>query len=505
MLRLSERLPRPSGFATRIGFNGLAQIAPIVASLAITPVLIDRLGADRFGIWSLALIILSTLVSLDAGVSASLGRYFAAHAARNERVEAGRMLVGSLVFFLLLGVVATLVAYVLAPVLVGVFNVPADLESEAIWALRWLPPLAVVALAGNASAALLQGNGMFRELALATATSAGVFVVAVVVLVNPGADLPQLFVAAAMRYAVIAVGGVILARKHIVIRRPLLPSLSTLRELGRYSTRMQLVAMTGFVNAELDGFVIAAVAPVRYVGLYSIGLQAASAARSVPLYAFSPLLTRLTTTFRSEGRQAAAVEFDYLERRWLPSVLGYGVLALSAIGFSVTIWLGDDYVLSGVVAVVLLTGYIVHVGLTGMRTCYVRAIGRPGLEARYSTVWTVCNAALTIPLALVAGMVGVVSATAATGIVASVYFVFLCKWAERLPFYLPGLRWWLIAAGAACVTVLGEVLVLRTGIDGFVGLVASGIPPLVALSIAVPFERRRFRSSDAALQRFTPT
>src|SRR5262245_13289930 len=127
MARLSERLPKPSGFASRIGFNGLAQIAPILASLAITPLLIDRLGADRFGIWSLALIILSTLISLDAGVSASLARYFAAHAARNERVEAGRMLVGSLLFFVLLGLVATLVAYVLAPTLVGLFHVPADL------------------------------------------------------------------------------------------------------------------------------------------------------------------------------------------------------------------------------------------------------------------------------------------------------------------------------------------------------------------------------------------
>jgi hypothetical protein len=50
----SRRLARPGGFATRIGFNELAQIAPIVVSLALTPLLISRLGVDRFGIWSLA-------------------------------------------------------------------------------------------------------------------------------------------------------------------------------------------------------------------------------------------------------------------------------------------------------------------------------------------------------------------------------------------------------------------------------------------------------------------
>lgn len=61
------------------------------------------------------------------------------------------------------------------------------------------------------------------------------------------------------------------------------------------------------------------------------------------------------------------------------------------------------------------------------------------------------------------------------------------------------------AAGAALLTLFGELIILRTGLDGFIGLVASGLPPLLALSIAVPFERRRFRSSDPALQRFTQT
>jgi hypothetical protein len=82
----------------------------------------------------------------------------------------------------------------------------------------------------------------------------------------------------------------------------------------------------------------------------------------------------------------------------------------------VPIWLGDRYVLGGVTAAILRTGYMVHVGLTGMRTCYVRAVGRPGLEKRYSLVWTVTNTAITIPAVIVGGFIGVVGATAATGL-----------------------------------------------------------------------------------------
>jgi hypothetical protein len=222
----------------------------------------------------------------------------------------------------------------------------------------------------------------------------------------------------------------------------------------------------------------------------------------VPLYAFSPLLTRLTTTFRREGRAAAADEFNRLERRWLPSVLGFGVVAVGAIGFSVPAWLGDRYLLSGVTAAVLLTGYIVHVAFTGMRTCYVRAIGRPGLEARYSTVWTVSNALLTVPLALLAGMVGVVGATAATGVLASAYFVGLCRRAEGLPLILPRKSWWFLAAVAACVTVAGELAVRRTSISGYAGLVLSGMPAVAGLGIMALVLRRGMNAAALPRVRF---
>jgi O-antigen/teichoic acid export membrane protein len=295
--------------------------------------------------------------------------------------------------------------------------------------------------------------------------------------------------------------GLLAARKRVDLRRPLLPSWTTTREFGGYASRMQLASLTGFVNAELDGFVIAWVAGVKYVGIYSIGLQAASAARSVPMYAFSPLLTRLTTTFRSAGRGATAEEFDRLERRWVPSVVAFGVVAVAAIGFSVPIWLGHTYVLSGVTAVILLSCYIVHVGFTGMRTCFVRAVGRPGLEARYSTVWTVLNALLTVPLALLAGMLGVVGATAVTGVVASGYFVWLCRRSEGLPLLLPDRVWALYALLAGGLTVIGELAILRTDLHGFVGLLVSGLPPLVALGLLVRLERRRAGPAEARLGR----
>jgi O-antigen/teichoic acid export membrane protein len=469
---------QPPELAVRVGFNGLAQLAPVIVILALTPLLLDRLGLDRFGIWSLMLVLLNTLRLLDGGITASLARFFAMYAAWDDRTQAGRLLVGSLLCLALVGLALTMVAFPLAPTVVELLDIPTGLSDEATVLLRWVPALAALALMSESAAALLVGNGRFRALAGAMWTSAAAFAVAVVVLVQPGAHLDALVIASAARFVVLMASSLLLAAPHAVLKWPLLPSRATAREVVRYSSRMQVSALTGFVNTEMDALVIAAVLPVRYVGLYQIGMQVASAVRSLPLYAFAPLLTRLTTIFRLEGRAAAAAEFQRLERRWLVGVLGYGAVGVAAVAFSVPVWLGDRYVLSGVVAAVLLAGYTVHVALTGMRTCYVRAVGRPGLETRCSTMWTVVNAVLTIPLVLIAGVVGVVAATAFAGMVASVYFVSLCRRKESLPLLLPEPRWWVLAAAAVGITVVGQLAVVYSGIRGFAGLALSGVPAL---------------------------
>lgn len=494
---LRALVARPPEFAVRVGFNGLAQLAPVVVVLAITPLLLSRLGLDRFGIWSLALVVLNTLRLLDGGIAASMARFYAIHAAKDERLDAGRLLVGSLLFLGFVGLAFTLVMYPLAPAIVDRLDIPANLEGEATVVLRWVPALAALALMGESTSALLVGHGRFRTLAATMWTSAGAFAVAVVVLVQPGAHLEALMVATALRFVVLMVANVLFAAVHVSIRWPFLPSLATAREVGQYSTWMQLSAATGFVNSQLDGLVIAAVLPVRYVGLYQIGLQVSAALRSLPLFAFPPVLTRLTTIFRLRGRDETAAEFDRVERRWLPAVLGYGVVAVAAVGFAVPVWLGDRYAVSGAVAAVLLAGYTVHVGLTGMRTCYVRAVGRPGLETRCSTAWTVVNLALTVPAVLLFEVVGVVAATAVAGMVASIYFVSLCRRQERLHIELPDRRWWVLAATAIALTVAGELAILSTGFHGFLALALTGVPALVGWAIIAGGLRRAPRARPA--------
>jgi O-antigen/teichoic acid export membrane protein len=482
-----QRVTRPvaRSLAVRIGFSGVAQVIPLLTNLAITPYLIRVLGLDQFGVWALVIALLATLTVLDGGVGASLVRFYAFHDARGDKASIGRLVAGSMLLFLTFGALVSLVGLALAPSVVHLLKIPRALEHEAVLVLRLFGPLVALALITNSATSLLQATSRFAALSAVTLGSSVVYVVAVVLLVGGSSALPMLVAATALRYAVLLLGGLGLAARAMSFRRPLLPEAPVRREFRRYAVRMQVSGITMVVNGEMDALVIGALLPVRNVGLYMVGYQAATALRSLPLYAFPPLHARMTGVFARAGLPGAVAEFDALQERWLPVVLGYGVVATSAIGFGVEIWLGHGYGTSSLVAIVLMAGYTVHIAVTGMRTCFVRSVGRPGLETRYSLVAMALNLVLTVPCAVLFGVVGVVAATA-TGIVAgSFYFARLCSRLADLHDAVPSARVLLSIAIAVAITILGEMELWETQLHGALPLLLAGVPALAGLTLVV--------------------
>jgi len=466
-----------------VGFSGLAQIMPLLAMFATTPYLLRRLGLDVFGVWSLLGALLGTLTILDGGVGASLSRFYTLHGGRGNKAEVGRLITGSLLLFVVIGALISVLGYVTAPILVRALTIPRGVHDDAVTALRCLGPLVTLALISDSAVSLLQATSRFRGLAVVTFVSSAAYVLGVVLFVSGRGSLLALVAVTAVRYIILILIGFAIAAREFTVQRPFLPGAALRQEFRQYALRMQVSGITLVVNGETDAIVIGAVLPVRYVGLYTVGYQAATALRSLPLYAFPPILTRMTSVFARQGVDGTVAEFHTLQARWLPLVLGYGAVATSAVGFGLEAWLGRGYGTSSAVAILLTAGYMVQVAATGMRTCFVRSIGRPGLETRYSLAAMALNLALTIPFALLFGAVGVVAATAAGLLIGSLYFVRLCARVADLHDAVLTSSWVLAVALAVAVTIVGELLVRRIGMHGTLALLLSGGPALLGLIV----------------------
>jgi len=161
----------------------------------------------------------------------------------------------------------------------------------------------------------------------------------------------------------------------------------------------------------------------------------------------------------------------------------------------VVAWLGPQFRMAGVIAVVALTSQGVFLSSGVLRT-YCTVSGRPGFESRFGFVSVVANVALTLPL-LVVGPIGVVAATGAGQLVGLLYLVRLVRAgiSRDVPSPLRSVPVFASLASAAVVTLI-EVLIRPLVPGGGFGLVVCALPAPVglALYLAVVLGPRRLSS-----------
>jgi O-antigen/teichoic acid export membrane protein len=137
----------------------------------------------------------------------------------------------------------------------------------------------------------------------------------------------------------------------------------------------------------------------------------------------------MTHMFGVAGMKGVTELANLQNRRWVLVIGGYSAVTIPAVAFAVRAWAGP-YPLAELAAVVLTFGNCFNL-VTGVATSYCRAIGRPGLEARYSLVLVVGNMALSWPCTYLWGLPGAVGSTAAVQLLACAYFYRVMQ--TRLP------------------------------------------------------------------------
>jgi O-antigen/teichoic acid export membrane protein len=476
---IDEVNPPPAHLRTQVGWNFVAQAAPLAATACLTPYVVHRIGIERYGLWALLVSAVGILTSIDLGVGQSLLRFIAMHRGRGDDAAAARVAMLATVLLAALAAIVALAFWWFGPLALDWTHTPESLRPSGSLVLKWAGAVAGLALLNGVPIALLQAYGRYRTLAAIGVGTQLVNALLVVALLERSASLNSLLVAAvSASFASLLVS---LGATFVELKRLTLAGWrQDLRELVAYGWRVQMSGLTALVNLELDAIVVAVFLPIRYVGYYSIGASIASGLRNLPIWGLPPMFADLAQHMGSGGEAGVARRYRALQRQWVRLLSGYLGPALAASPFLVIAWMGRAAWPAAMVALILTAGNAVNL-LTGVTTGAVRAIGKPGLETRYGVVVMLTNVVLTIPAAIVFGMYGVVLATCIGQVVGSLYFLRCIRIGTPLGKVatLAGSR-----PGAAVVSA-GAVVLLELGVStvpvhGVVGLALAGLPPLVA-------------------------
>jgi O-antigen/teichoic acid export membrane protein len=202
---------------------------------------------------------------------------------------------------------------------------------------------------------------------------------------------------------------------------PRLAARAQVRALVGFSARLQVTVFSELVNWQSDKLVVGLIAPAATVGQLGIGAQFADGGRLLAGAALSPVQSAFAN--EAGGGDAAGLKqrFAELHRLWVLGVLGAGVIGAASLPPLIEAWLGPGYGEAALLGAFLVLGSAAGLS-TGTGVAYMRAIGRPGLEARMGPLIVAANLALTVPLAFAAGARGVVIGTFGAYVIGASWF-----------------------------------------------------------------------------------
>lgn len=413
---MSDGLPDPApaaaqrSLSSNVVANLLNAVAGIAAAALAVPLILHYVGLDGFGVWTLAQTALMYVSTAETGFGPAVQRYVSVARGANDRAMASRVIWSASFFYVVFGALIAAVVALTAPTIVDLFDVPDDLHDDAVAMFRLIGLTMLPALVAAGLANVLQGAERFAEAAVATLVTQIVFLGGSAFALASGRGLRGVGEAALAQFVIGVVLRVWMLR-DVIGGHPALVTAKERKELIAFSLRMQVNVLSQLINSQTDKIVVGLIATTAVVGEVGIGSQVAEATRFLAGAALGPIIARLAIAHGAGDSERLVRLYHQLDGLWLRLGSGLVVVALAVMAPLITAWLGDEAGDAALYGVVLTFAYGINL-LTGTGVAYLRAIGKPGLEARYGAIIIVANVTLTILFGVLFGPVGVVCATA---------------------------------------------------------------------------------------------
>jgi O-antigen/teichoic acid export membrane protein len=394
-----------------------------VAGLVTLPVLYVYLGSERFGIWALLTGMAVVFTLVDLGLGSAIVREVAAtvHDGQPRRTRA--VLGIALSWQITLPLIVTPALVAAWPLLAELLNLGTHLV-QARGAVLWL--MAGVLLDGVAMPwrGVLEGTQHYVALSWLTAATAVLGAGLLMATVRLGGGLAALAASVAATSATRTCWTIVAARRYAPGLSPSLRGVNRddLRSVTSYGTRVQVTAVSGVVNLELDRFILSGFFGPGIASGFELGGRLVNLLRVPPAFALVALFPMAVSRTAQRGT-AWLEQFNVHITRYLTMFTATGAAVLVVCADPVVrLWLGEPNSWAAANIAILAPAYAVNL-MSGATAVLTRVEGRPGRETSYAVASMLINLGLTWPLLRILGPVGVPVATAVGVILSTVYFL----------------------------------------------------------------------------------
>ena len=368
-------------------YNLLGTAAPILVALFSIPVYINLIGEQRYGMLSIAWILLGYFGVFDLGIGRAVAQRIATMD-KNAHVARARTFWTGLTLNSLLGVLGGLVIWPAGQYFFErKFQINTDLQPEVLRALPWLMLALPLATITGVLSGSLQGVERFLQINVVNATSSILF--QTLPLLAAWLWTPDLAILMPIAIGARSLGVLFLfisCLRHV--DSGLAPSFSTheARALLKFGGWVTVSSLISPIMVVADRFIIGAILGAREVTQYAVPFQLAERSTIVPNALSSSLFPRFARGSAHDGEQLAVTTVRLLLVLMTPVM----VLAILLANPFLAIWISPEFAgRSALVLQILLPGFWIN-GLARIPHARLQATGRPNVVA-------ICHLAEIIP------------------------------------------------------------------------------------------------------------
>jgi len=404
--------------------NALGRLASIAAWLLVTPFVVQSLGPQRFGLWSLASSAAGFSLVFDFGLAAAVTRFVAAHRTTGEEPAMRGVLSLGVAGSAALGALWWLVVGLAPGPLLAFAHVDSALAAEATRMLWVMGGAFLLQLVAAAFSAALAGFQRFDRIGVNLLWSSFVQVAGTALAVWRGDGLAGVAWAAAAGALVSLVASWLSLRA--VWPGAGLAGGSALaeawRSFGGFGVALQVVNLGALALYQLPKVFLARFVSLESVGHFELGYRVAFSAWSLPTLLLPPLLPAASRLEASGERERLVRLYVRASRYLLALALPLSAALVALAGPFYTLWLGPGHApeAHALAAIAALLGVNV---LTSTGCLLARGMGRPWWEAGYLTFSVVLQCALAPWLVREFAAGGVLLAMAVAGAAGTTVFL----------------------------------------------------------------------------------
>ena len=303
MIAKQGNLTSGKRLSRNVFWNIIGTGAPLIVAVIAIPILIDNLGKDRFGVLSIAWMVVGYFSLFDMGLGRALTKLVAEKLGKQQQEEVPSLVLTTLLLMTGLGLLGGFVVSMLSPWLVeSVFKIPSGLEHEVLLSFYVLAASVPIVILVTALRGMLEAYQRFDFVnAVRIPVGSLTFLAPMCVIPFSNSLVPLVSILVVVRLLSCLVYATLCLTVEPKLFRALSIDFSIIRQLFSFGGWMTVTNIIGPIMVYMDRFFIGAMISMTAVTYYATPYEVITKLWIVPAAIMGVMFPAFTTSLAQAG------------------------------------------------------------------------------------------------------------------------------------------------------------------------------------------------------------